>query len=133
MTAPTTTKKSEILERVEEFWDATKSGDGARLGRVTADEFTFVMNRGISSSRRDDFVKMMTGGDFKLRSFDLDTKDVTFREFGPSAAFLACKVTLDYEMKGEPDHMDAYYSYVWTNDDGWKCAVATESRAGPTV
>jgi ketosteroid isomerase-like protein len=129
MVTPTTvTKKQGILDYQRQFWEATKAGDGATLGRLTADEVTFVMNQSVSNHSRDEFVHMMTAGDFKLNDYDIDA-ETTFREFAPDVAFLAYKVNLDYVMKGERERKDAYYSSIWLKSgDGWRCAVATESR-----
>jgi ketosteroid isomerase-like protein len=134
MTAPTKTKGStsqeEILGYEQQFWDAIKAADAAAIERLTADEFTFVMNQGVSNFGKRDFAAMLTDGSFKMHSYRIDRGGVTFREFAPGVAFLAYKVNEDFELNGKREQIDSYYSSTWLRSgDTWRCAVATESRA----
>jgi ketosteroid isomerase-like protein len=129
MTTATTSRQAEVLEFQDQFWDAIKSGDKDALTRLTADDFTFVMNRSISNFDRTAFVEMMTKSGFKMHSYEIDSESVTFREFAPNVAFVAYKAREDFELEGKREDVDSYYSATWLKSgDTWQCAVATESR-----
>ena len=129
MTTETTTVKGEVLEFQNKFWNAIKSSNKDALTKLTADDFTFVMNSSISNFDRESFVLMMTKSGFKMHGYEIDGSSVTFREFAHDVAFVAYKVHEDFEMDGKREEGDAYYSAIWLKTgDGWQCAVATESR-----
>ena len=129
MTATTTTKQQEILDLETHYWDAIKTRDARALGRLTADEFTFVMGEGVSKFSRDEFVDMMTNSDFRLKSYKFDDGSVSFRELSPGSAFIAYKVHEAFERGGKPDTVDSYVSSNWVKSGtGWQCAAVTEAR-----
>jgi len=128
---PTTATRieTELLEQEKRFWEASK-GDAAGLRELCADEFTFLMNDGISNFTRDDFVNMITNGDYHLKSYDLDGRSVVVRELGPDAATIAYRAKSAFTMKGDDDRADSYYTSTWVRDGGaWRCAFVTESIA----
>ena len=124
LTAPA---KSEVMEHERQFWEASK-GDAAKLRDLCADEFTFVMGEGVSNFKREEFIGMMTNGDYKLRSFRLDDGGAQFRELGPNAATVAYKADSEFELGGKAQKNTSWYSSTWVRTgDRWKCALVTES------
>jgi hypothetical protein len=126
----TATRKDvqEVLDYERRFWEATKAGDGSALGKLTADQFTFVMGEGVNNFPRDEFVKMMTAGDYRLKSFTLDEKDATVRELAPGVAAVAYHARSSHDLGGKPGSTDGYWCSIWVKDGrDWKCSVVTES------
>ena len=63
-----TNLKREIFDLEKQYWEASKTGNPKALGRLTNDQFTFVMGEGIMQFDRPSFVDMMTkeGEDHRL-------------------------------------------------------------------
>jgi ketosteroid isomerase-like protein len=128
MAAPATTLEKEIVDNEKRFWEATKSGDAGQIGRYVAEPFTFVMGQGITNFSRQEFVDMMTSGNFKLKSFTFDEGSVTVRELAPNVAFIAYKASQESVMDGKPYSSSAYFTGTWLkNGGGWQCVAETES------
>jgi uncharacterized protein (TIGR02246 family) len=128
-TATKTRLESELLSHVTEFWEASK-GDAAKLRELCADTFTFVMADGINVLGREEFVAMMTKGDFKLNSFLVDSDGAVVRELAPDVATVAYRATSEFTMGGTTDKNDSYYTSTWVKNGGrWQCAFETESTA----
>ena len=127
-TATATKIRDELLDMEREFWEATKRGDSNALTKMTADNFAFVMPEGVNDFKRDDFVGMMTGGDFKLTSYEFDSAEALVRELGDDAAFLAYHVKWTYVREGKTEKADTYYTSLWARQGGnWKHMAACES------
>lgn len=131
MAATATRIDREILQHEKEFWEASK-GDAARLGKLCADNFTFIMAEGITNFSRKEFVDMITAGDYKLQSFEIEEGKAVIRELGPAAAVVAYPAKSQFELRGKNQKTRAFYSSVWTRQgNDWKCAVVSESVAEP--
>lgn len=131
MAATATRIDQEIFQHERQFWDACK-GDATKLRALCADNFTFVMGEGISNFKRNEFVDMMTGGDYKLKSYQIDESKAVVRELGPEAAVIAYPAKTEYEMGGKDQKQSSFYSSVWVKEPtGWKIAAVTESTATP--
>jgi hypothetical protein len=131
MTATATTPmEKEIVDLQHEFWEATKNADRDELSRLTDDQFTFVMGEGVHNFSRNDFVTMMTDGDFKLKSYTLS--EPTVRELSPGFALIGYKARESFEREGKAQEVESYSSAIWKKSGKtWQCAVATESRIEP--
>jgi ketosteroid isomerase-like protein len=128
MPATATSVVREIKELEQRYWDATMAADGTALKQLTAENFTFVMPAGINQFKRDEFVKMMSAGDFKLTSFKFDRDKATVRELGDSAALIAYRVKWTYEREGKEELTDTYYTSMWVREGrDWKYAAACET------
>jgi hypothetical protein len=131
MAATATSVEQEILELEHRYWEAAKRSDSRELSSLTAASFTFVMKDGIIKSSRDELVGMLTGEDFKLKSYKIDSAGTVFRQLGPEAAVVAYPAHWDYEREGKADSIKTFNSSTWVKEGGsWKCAIVTESRAG---
>ena len=128
MAATATSIDRELRDLERQYWEATIRADQDTLKRLTASQFTFVMPAGISEFKRDDFIQMMSAGDFKLISYDFDAEKATVRELGSDAALIAYRVKWTYLRQGKEDATDTYYTSVWVREGGaWKYAAACES------
>ena len=129
MAATATRIDQEIIRHEKEFWEASK-GDAQRLGALCAGNFTFVMREGISNFSRKEFVDMMTGGDYKLKSYSMDAAKTVVRELGPAAAVIAYPAATEFELGGKAQKSNSFYSSVWVKDcNDWRCAAVAESIA----
>ena len=63
-----TNLKREIFDLEKQYWEASKTGNPKALGRLTNDNFTFVMGEGIMQFDRPGFVDMMTKEGMKIRT-----------------------------------------------------------------
>jgi len=128
MPATATSIEAELRELEQRYWEATTQPDSAEMKRLTASTFTFVMPAGINEFKRDEFIKMMTAGDFKLTSYEFDPSKATVRELGRDAALIAYRVKWTYDRNGQNEATDTYYTSIWVREDGgWKYAAACES------
>jgi hypothetical protein len=130
MTAPATTSvKKEIIDLEKQLWEATKSAEANKIGGFIGQPSTFVMGEGVTNFSRDEFIDMMTNGNFKLKSFTIDEGSATVRELAPGVAFIAYKLVQESVMDGKPNNSSAYFTGTWVkNGSDWKCAAVTESR-----
>ena len=69
-----TNLKREIFDLEKQYWEASKTGNPKALGRLTNDNFTFVMGEGIMQFDRPSFVDMMTKEGMKITGYSLDER-----------------------------------------------------------
>ena len=128
MATTTTSIEAELRELEQRYWEATLKPDSAEMKRLTAGQFTFVMPAGVNEFKREDFITMMTAGDFKLTSYEFDPELATVRELGRDAALITYRVKWTYDRSGTNEATDTYYTSIWVREDGeWKYAAACES------
>jgi hypothetical protein len=131
MSAPATASlKKEILGLEKQYWNAMKEGDADTLRRLTADDFTMVMEEGISTAPKAEFVEMLMGGDMQLKSFRLDETGAIARELSPGVVVLAYSADTEFEREGTPESRHDYFSTTWVKDGGgWQAAAGAALRA----
>lgn len=127
MVANTAVLGHEIEQLERDFWRATM-GDSERLAQLCDNEFTFVMADGISRFGRDEFVEMMTQGNYTLTSFDIDPATVIVRELAPEAVAIAYRAKSEFTLEGQLQTNDAHYSSIWMkHGDRWICTASFEA------
>jgi ketosteroid isomerase-like protein len=125
----TATIQKELLANERKFWDAIRDADSDKLASMTAETYTFVMGDGVFNFNRDEFVNMMTRGDFKMIDFDIDLDNATVRELGRDAVAIVFKSHWTYERAGKRDETSNTTTAVWINEGGsWKCAFDAETN-----
>jgi hypothetical protein len=66
----------------------------------------------------------------KVRSYKLDEQSATVSHPRDDVAILGYKAHMEYEQKGQPGSMDAYYTTTWVRDgQKWRAVAGSESRA----
>jgi ketosteroid isomerase-like protein len=126
-----TATKAQLLEHERSFWEAIRDRDSRKLASLTCDDYTFVMGGGVNTFRRDDFVAMMTDGDFKMLDLDIDLENASVRELGRDAAAVTFDSHWTFEREGKQDKSHTYTTAIWVRDGGgWKCAYDAETAPG---
>jgi ketosteroid isomerase-like protein len=125
----TGTKQKGLIANERKFWEAIRDADAKTLASMTADTYTFVMNEGIYTFKRDEFVDMMTRGSFRMLDFDIDLENATIRELGRDAAAIMFKSLWTYEREGKREEASNTTTAVWIKEGGkWRCAFDAETR-----
>jgi len=131
MAATETSIEREIKDVERRYWEAVKAGDAKAVADLTAETFTFVMKDGVMEFGRDDYVKMMTGGeDFKLRAYSMPPGPTAYRSIGSDTALAAYLAHWQFERAGKPERHDTVNLVVWVRENGsWRCAAMSEADA----
>src|SRR6476620_11576129 len=123
-----TNLKREIFDLEKQYWEASKQADAKNLGRLTADNFTFVMGEGIMQFDRNSFVDMMTKEGMKITSFSLDEGTAKVHELSPDVALLTYKSHIEYDEGGKHNQGDSYTTSIWQRRGStWQCAAVTDT------
>lgn len=128
MPAIQTSIENELRTVEARYWEALKAADAKAVGDLTADSFTFAMKDGVLQFTRDDYVKMMVGGDFRLKNYTLSDDGAVYRWLGPDVAMSAYRGHWVFERDGKLEGHDTVTMAVWTREGGaWKCAAMSEA------
>ena len=120
--------KREIFDLEKQYWEASKKADAKELGRLTADNFTFVMGEGIMGFSRPEFVDMMTKEGMKITGYTLDEKTARIHEISPDVALLTYKSHIEYDEGGKHNQGDSYTTSIWQRrGNTWQCAAVTDT------
>jgi len=123
-----TNLKREIFDLEKQYWEASKQADAKNLGKLTADNFTFVMGEGIMQYDRNSFVDMMTKEGMKITSFSLDEGTAKVHELSPDVALLTYKSHIEYDEGGKHNQGDSYTTSIWQRRGStWQCAAVTDT------
>ena len=123
-----TNLKREIFDLERQYWEASKQADPKALGRLTADNFTFVMGEGIMGFKRPEFVDMMTKEGMKITGYSLDESTARIHELTPDVALLTYKSHIEYDEGGKHNQGDSYTTSIWTRQGNtWQCAAVTDT------
>ena len=127
MTTATNLQK-EIYDLEKQYWEASKTGNPKALGRLTNENFTFVMGEGIMDFKRSEFVDMMTKEGMKITSYTLDEKSARLHEMSPDVALLTYKSHIEYDEGGKHNQGDSYTTSIWQRrGNTWQCAAVTDT------
>ena len=123
-----TNLKREIFDLEKQYWEASKQADAKNLGKLTADNFTFVMGEGIMQFDRNSFVDMMAKEGMKITGFSLDESTAKVHELSPDVALLTYKSHIEYDEGGKHNQGDSYTTSIWQRRGStWQCAAVTDT------
>lgn len=127
-----TAMEQEIFELENEFWRAMQDHDGATAAKLTDEPTIVVGPQGIGRVDPASMNKMVeTPGAWELRHFELGEGAHEVREIAPGVVLSAYRVKEKMVVEGEETELEAYETSVWVKkDDGWVCAMHTETFAG---
>ena len=131
MPATQTPVERDIKQIEQRYWDAVKAADAKTVSELTGDTFTFAMKDGVMEFTRDDYVKMMAGGeDFRLKSYSIADKGSVYRALGPDVAMSAHAGHWEFERDGKLEKHGTVTFSVWSRESGdWKCVAISEVDA----
>jgi hypothetical protein len=121
--------QTELTELEEMYWGALRDQDSEAAVQMTADTTIIAGAQGVSSIDKSTFVSMMNDQTWRLDDFEL--MDVNVQQVQDDVAVVAYRVREDLTVDGEPLTLEAADTSTWVrSNDGWRCAVHTESLIG---
>ena len=125
---PALTAIEKVLELEKTYWDAVKNKDGDTTARLTDDKCVVVGTQGVSEFNPEAIGSMTRAMQFELDDYRIDDPSVI--RLGNNVMIVAYRVTEDLGGDGSRSSMEAFESSVWVKrDDGWRCALHTETPA----
>lgn len=122
-------REDEIIALEKRFWQTMIDRDVDTATGLMADRSIVTGAQGVSTIDRKAFAKMMSGGQWTLKSFAFDKVQVVFA--GDDVAVVGYEVTEELDVDGTPLTLVAYDASTWSRADGaWKCILHTESVKG---
>jgi len=120
---------NELLDLETQYWQAVKDKDIDTAMRLTDDECIVTGAQGVNLMDRKSLSDMLKNAPYTLHAFELKEPEV--RELRDDVAILAYKVHEELTVDGKPVKLDAAEASTWVRrDDGWRCALHTESIVG---
>lgn len=122
--------EKELLTLERQYWQAIKDGDAKAAGRLSDETCIVTGAQGVGKLTRTQLMQMMSAGsNWKLEGFEISNPIV--QPITDDVVGVAYKVSERLIVDGKPVTLDAAESSTWVRrDDGWVCAVHTESIAG---
>ena len=121
--------KDELIDLEKQYWKAIKEKDVDAAMRLTDEECIVTGAQGIGRINRQALAGMLQSAPYTLHDFEL--KDVDVQQLGDDVAIVAYKVHEELTVDGKPVKLDAADASTWVRrNDGWRCALHTESITG---
>ena len=131
MTATRTFEDTEIVALENEFWDALRTRDGARIASLTADDCTIVGAVGVTAVDGPTIAKMLESAPYEIKSVRIKPDTTRIVRLSDDCVLISYAVHEDVAIDGSDVQLDAFDSSVWQRrDDEWQCVLHTESIAG---
>jgi hypothetical protein len=119
----------DLLGLERKYWDAIKQNDGDAATSLSDHRCLVVGAQGITDLDREALSRMMGEPSWTLSAFDLT--DARVRRISDDVAVVVYEVKEKLVVEGDDVALKAYDSSVWVRrDDGWVCALHTETPAG---
>ena len=124
-----TLTESELTELEKSYWQAIQDRDGDAAERMTSDPCILAGAQGVSAIDSATFVKLLMDPSWQLQDFALS--DVQVQPVHDGVAVIAYNVREDLTVEGKPLTLEAADTSMWVRqNDGWRCALHTESILG---
>jgi ketosteroid isomerase-like protein len=120
-------RTAETLKQLERDWaDAEKAGDGEKIGRIVADDWTGVDNDGRKLTK-EQLIAHIQSGKGKTESIELRPMDV--KVLGDAAVVQGSDIEKG-TANGEHTSVEIIWMDVFANRDGkWVCVRSQSARA----
>jgi ketosteroid isomerase-like protein len=120
-------RTAETLKQLERDWaDAEKAGDGQKIGRIVADDWSGVDNDGRKLTKEQLIAHIKSGKD-KTESVELGPMDV--KVLGDAAVVQGSDIE-EGTANGEHTSVEIIWMDVFANRDGkWVCVRSQSARA----
>ena len=123
-----TSLQRELFDLEKQYWEVSVRGDADAIGRLTADDFTFVMAEGISRYNRAQFVDMMKREAPKMTGYSVDDGSLNAHQLASGVVMLNYRSHVEYTDGGRQHSADSYTTSIWTQRDGtWRCSAAIDT------
>ena len=124
-----TTLKNELVDLENQYWQAIKEKDVDAAMRLTDDECIVTGAQGVGRINRQALGDMLKNAPYTLHAFEV--KDAQVVPLSDDVAIVAYQVHEELTVEGKPVKLDAAEASTWVKrDDGWRCALHTESITG---
>jgi ketosteroid isomerase-like protein len=118
----------EAIEFETSYWEAVKAGDLSTLRKLTADNFILVTGDGLTKLGKDEFVKMIGEGDYKLWSYKIDERQAVTSRVGKDTVVVAYKVHQNMERGGRREEAASFNASTLVKEgNDWSRAAHTIS------
>lgn len=113
------------------YWDAIQVKDADAAMRLSDTECLIVGAQGVGSLDRGRLGAMLKAASYELTHYEIDDKAFQIRKLTEDVVIVAYRVREDLIVDGKPESLEAYDASVWVRrNDGWHCAMHTESLKG---
>jgi ketosteroid isomerase-like protein len=130
MATTTSTIETEILDLERRYWQAMRERDVKTAVALTEFPCLIAGASGVRSVDQASYEKMMTGGSWRVRDFEIED-GAEVRQLTDDVAVIVYGVRSEMTDEGKPVSLHAFDSSVWVRrGDGWRCAMHSESVAG---
>ena len=130
MATTTSTTETEILDLERRYWQAMRERDIPTAVSLTDFPCLIAGASGVRSVDQASYEKMMSGASWRIQKAELED-GAEVRQLTDDVAVIVYGIQEDMTVEGKPVSLHAFDSSVWVRrDDGWKCAMHTESVAG---
>ena len=122
------TTTNELIDLEKRFWQSMVDEDTETALSMLAEPSLMVSSQGTMKFDHETYRQMAEHGDMVIKSFELSDMNVMFPS--EDIALLTYKVrqTLSTRGKSKQVNQEMADSSVWTrNNDGWRCAMHTET------
>jgi uncharacterized protein (TIGR02246 family) len=122
---------NKVIQLERAYWDAMRQQDADAALNLTDETCIVVGAQGINELGRSALAAMIRGAPYKLEYADFAEADIQTKAITDDVVVIAYKIDERLVVDGKEVELQAYDSSVWVRrDDGWHCALHTESLPG---
>jgi hypothetical protein len=130
MATTSNTIETEILDLERRYWQAMRERDVRTAVALTDFPCLVAGASGARSVDQATYEKMLTGGSWRIHDAEIED-GAEVRQLTDDVAVIVYGVREEMTVEGKPLTQRAFDSSVWVRrDDGWRCAMHSESIAG---
>ena len=130
MATTSNTIETEILDLERRYWQAMRERDVRTAVSLTEFPCLIAGASGVRSVDQASYEQMMTGGSWRIHEAEIED-GAEVRQLTDDVAVILYGVREEMTVEGKPLTLRAFDSSVWVRrNDGWRCAMHSESIAG---
>lgn len=121
--------KQTLIDLEKKYWRALQEGDAKTALKMTADPCIVTGAQGVAKVSKEAYAGMLKNAAWEIEEFEI--RDAEVQELSDDVAIIAYKVREKVTVDGEEVELEAADASTWVRkDDGWICALHTESLSG---
>jgi hypothetical protein len=130
MATTSNTIETEILDLERRYWQAMRERDVRTAVALTDFPCLVAGASGVRSVDQATYEQMLTGGSRRILEAEIEN-GAEVRQLTDDVAVIVYGVREEMTVEGKPLTLHAFDSSVWVRrDNGWRCAMHSESIAG---
>jgi hypothetical protein len=130
MATTSNTIETEILDLERRYWQAMRERDVRTAVALTEFPCLIAGASGVRSVDQATYEQMLTGGSWRILEAEIED-GAEVRQLTDDVAVIVYGVREEMTVEGKALTLHAFDSSVWVRrDDGWRCAMHSESIAG---